>query len=131
MWIDGSVLDRTQAGYFSLVSELIRSLLGQPSYVVHVVASQAGAAALKGRIGDAGASLHVHEPDWRLRIVDRLGWPAAPGATRIGLWLRRRLMAPAGRPPVPKTVELLVWRGRFRWASSRRIAIVQIGRAHV
>ncbi len=40
-------------------------------------------------------------------------------------WLLRVLSRPHGRPPHPDTIEVIVWRGRFRWAGSRRIAIVQ------
>jgi alpha-1,3-rhamnosyl/mannosyltransferase len=51
-----------------------------------------------------------------------LRWTGSP---RVVRWLGRALSRPHGRPPHPNTIEVIVWRGRFRWAESRRVAIVQ------
>jgi glycosyltransferase involved in cell wall biosynthesis len=98
IWIDGSALGRTQAGYFTFITELIRSLKSS-SRVIHVVCSSRGRAALNARLGGDASGLVFHRPTLR-------PWPM-------------------GRPPQPRTIEVLVWRGRFRWAHSQRVAIVQ------
>ena len=53
------------------------------------------------------------------------GRPRHRLAARLIRFLWRRLPAPHGRAPTPGTVEVLFWRGRFRWRDSHRIAIVQ------
>ena len=59
------------------------------------------------------------------RSADARGLTRHRQAARVVRFLWRWLPAPRGRPPAQNTVEVLVWRGRFRWRSSRRIAIVQ------
>ena len=184
VWIDGSMLGMTQTGYFSLVSELIRTLLTRDSCVVHVVTSASGREALRDRFEGDIAQVQFHSLGWRaLRWTDiyrivtgrstqmllLIGWATllAAGAffgsgvvlitgmavafghavfladelvalvqdtlgkapTRLSSRSIRRLWQllarPRGRPPHPDTLEVVVWRGRFRWAESRRIAIVQ------
>ena len=66
-------------------------------------------------------------------LLDELGAQVAEGsgrprqryAARLVRFLWRRLPAPRGRVPDDHTVEILFWRGRFRWRNSHRIAIVQ------
>ena len=101
VWIDGSALGMAQTGYFSLVSELIRALARGQACVVHVVASPAGQDALRRRLGADADGLTFHAPGWR------------------------RFARPRGRPSHPNTIEVIVWRGSFRWKHSRRVAIVQ------
>ncbi|HET9832456.1 MAG TPA: glycosyltransferase [Vicinamibacterales bacterium] len=98
IWLDGSALGVTQAGYFTFLSELIRSLRST-ACVVHITCSSRGRLALCERLGDDSLGLVFHRPTLR-------PWPM-------------------GRPLHPRTIEVLVWRGRFRWAHSHRVAIVQ------
>jgi len=65
-------------------------------------------------IDDISASLAL------ARGRPRHRWPA-----RLVRFLWRRLPAPRGRAPRTNTIEVLFWRGRFRWRDSHRIAIVQ------
>jgi glycosyltransferase involved in cell wall biosynthesis len=137
VWIDGTALGEGQTGYFSLVSELIRAFAKTPDHVVHVVSARAGRAALMTRLGGDAQAIRFHGAGWRVvhwseihrRIcarptsvipAARLSYPAR--ALRF-LW--RRLPRPSTRSHGPGTIEVLVWRGRFRWTDSHRIAIVQ------
>ena len=52
-------------------------------------------------------------------------------SARVTRRLWRWLASPRGRAPHPDTVEVIVWRGRFRWAASRRVAIVQDLTTHI
>jgi glycosyltransferase involved in cell wall biosynthesis len=56
---------------------------------------------------------------------DVSGRPRLRYAARLVRFLWRRLPAPRRRAPARNTVEILFWRGRFRWRDSHRIAIVQ------
>jgi glycosyltransferase involved in cell wall biosynthesis/GT2 family glycosyltransferase len=56
---------------------------------------------------------------------DVWGRPRVPYAARFVRFLWRTLPAPRRKAPCPGTVEILFWRGRFRWRDSHRIAIVQ------
>jgi glycosyltransferase involved in cell wall biosynthesis len=56
---------------------------------------------------------------------DKSGKGSSALSARAIRWSLRVLSSPRGRPPHPNTTEVVVWRGRFRWAGSRRIAIVQ------
>ena len=105
IWIDGSSLGVSQTGHFSLITELIRALLAG-GCVVHVPVTPAGRTALLDRLDGASSSLHCHDARWR----------------RI---LCTALRRPRGMPPHPNTIEVIVWRGRFRWRGSRRVAILQ------
>jgi glycosyltransferase involved in cell wall biosynthesis len=110
VWIDGSALGVSQTGYFNLVSELIRTLVHR-ACIVHVTATAAGRQALEDRLGADASRLRFHPAGWR----------ALRGTSR----LTRLLNRPLGSPPHPATIEVVVWRGRFRWTESRRVAIVQ------
>lgn len=190
VWIDGSMLGMTQTGYFSLVSELIRTLAARDGCVVHVVASKAGRAALHRRLEGDAARVSFHPLGWRVlrwtdvyqlvnttstQILLLMAWTVllATGASfgnraaligggalalghamflvdeltalirehlgmtsnrlsaRVTRLLWRWLASPRGRAPHPDTVEVIVWRGRFRWAASRRVAIVQDLTTHI
>ena len=65
VWIDGSMLGATQTGYFSLVSELIRSLAARDSWVVHVVSPKSGRAVLRDRLGADAQRVQFHASGWR------------------------------------------------------------------
>ena len=54
-----------------------------------------------------------------------LGRPATRATARLVRFIWRRLPRPRGRRPARDTIEVIVWRGSFRWAGSRRIAIIQ------
>jgi glycosyltransferase involved in cell wall biosynthesis len=54
-----------------------------------------------------------------------LGRPRHPFGARVVRYLWRWFAAPRWRAPAANTVEVLFWRGRFKWRNSRRIAIVQ------
>ena len=124
VWIDGSMLGVTQTGYFSLVSELIRTLVTRHSCTVHVETSASGREALKQRLHGDAAGIEFHESGWRAnRWIS--GSTSSRFSARTMRWLWRRLRAPRGHPPQPDTIEVVVWRGYFRWAHSRHIAIVQ------
>jgi len=186
IWIDGSPLGQVQTGYFSLLSELIRSLVRRqsPACQVHVVTEAAGRAALLARLGRDASAIEFHLLGWRslhwsrlhellvcwqgqlflalvsagialfgvamangialgaasvlvaaqvavlfdelsVRFAAELGRPRQRLTARLVRFLWRRLPAPRGQAPAVDTVEVLFWRGRFRWRTSRRIAIVQ------
>jgi len=59
------------------------------------------------------------------RLAAANGRPRLSGTARLVRFLWRRLPAPTWRPGSSDRVELLFWRGRFRWRSSRRVAVVQ------
>jgi glycosyltransferase involved in cell wall biosynthesis len=123
VWIDGSMLGVSQTGYFSLVTELIRTLATRHSCVVHVVTTAAGRRALFSRLDGDAARVHIHSLGWWASWctdIYRTASARSPGIRRLG----RGLMCPRGRPPHSDTFEVIVWRGRFRWARSRHIAIV-------
>jgi glycosyltransferase involved in cell wall biosynthesis/GT2 family glycosyltransferase len=61
----------------------------------------------------------------RVRIADASGRSRQSYTARVVRLLWRRLPGPRRRAPAPNTVEVIVWRGRFRWRDSHRIAIVQ------
>ncbi len=186
VWIDGSALGGAQAGYFNLLSELIRNVVlhQSPACIAHVSTPASGRAALLARLGTDGADVRFHRIGWRavywshihhllvgwhvqlllalasmllvvlgvakanaivlgvagaaiagqtailldeLRaaFVEAAGRPRQRYAARLVRFLWRRLPAPRGRAPADGTVEVLFWRGRFRWRNSHRIAIVQ------
>lgn len=102
VWIDGSPLAAARTGYFNFTVELIRALAGRPACEIdlHVVASREGVGPLRERLGDAAARLKIHST-----------------RPRPTLSPRRRSGA--------KTIELVVWRGRFRYGDSRKVALVQ------
>jgi glycosyltransferase involved in cell wall biosynthesis len=125
VWIDGTVLGMTQVGYFNLVSELIRTLLRRDSCVVHVVSPKGGRAALEDRLGADARRLQFHGLGWRAVRWSRVCQDSSRLWARGVRRLVRLLSRPHGRPPHPNTIEVVVWRGRFRWAHSRRIALVQ------
>lgn len=186
VWLDGSSLGREQAGYFSLLSELIRTLVRQESPVceVHVTAQQSGRAALRARLGPDVSPVRFHALGWRAfhwtqihllicgwpvqlamalmsagllgagisnerpgvisvaaaaillqvailldelgaRAAAALGRPRHQYAARAIRFLWRRLPAPRSGGPAANVVEILFWRGRFRWRHSKRVAIVQ------
>lgn len=96
IWFDGTALSAAENGYFNLAVELIRRLAS--CGVLHVTADARGRAALEQRIGDI-SQIRFH-----------------------GVGRRRR---PHGRAPSNRTIEVLFWRGTFRWRDTHRIAIVQ------
>jgi glycosyltransferase involved in cell wall biosynthesis len=184
VWIDGTVLGREQAGYFNLLTELIRQLAQCASLRLHVITSGPGRAALRLRLGSDASDVEFHRAGWRAVhwshvyqllfgpqaqgllvlvtvclaiatvtthspiaaaaaaiagfaltavLLDELAsvWGQANGRTRPRMCARlvrfawRRLPVPWRRAPAPRTVEVLFWRGRFKWRDAHRIAIVQ------
>jgi len=123
VWVDGSALGISQTGHFSLVSELVRTLLAQ-ACIVHVTSTASGRMALQHRLGAEASPVRFHKSGWRTLRWDQSdrvvkSWPRSVRA------LCRLLAQPRGTPPHPDTIEVIVWRGRFRWRRSRRVAIVQ------
>ena len=125
IWIDGTALAAAETGYFNLVAEMIRALAAGSSNVVHVVATPAGRAALERRLGGPAARLQFHpSPRYALdgsgfRHMSNRRW------VRVVRSVLRVVAAPRGAPPDSDTIEVLVWRGRFRWARSQHVALVQ------
>jgi glycosyltransferase involved in cell wall biosynthesis/GT2 family glycosyltransferase len=183
VWVDGSVLGRDQAGYFSLLSELVRQV-SQRGHFVHVMTTRRGRDALAARLGADASALRFHSIGWRAAHWSHVhavlfGWHAqllvaligslltGLGITRGGLvplgvglvllavpvvtcldelraalgeaagaparrltrrvvrYLWRRFPAPRRRAPRPDDLEILFWRGRFRWCNAHRVAIIQ------
>jgi glycosyltransferase involved in cell wall biosynthesis/GT2 family glycosyltransferase len=58
-------------------------------------------------------------------LRSRLGRPATPQLARLVRFLSSRAATPIRPFHGPETVEVLVWRGRFRYAGSRKIALIQ------
>lgn len=133
VWVDGSPLAEPQTGYFNLVVELIRSLIrwGGDECVVHVVAPAAGRRPLAERLGPEAARLRVHRParsfvPWAALHAFMSRWGAVtPLPARLAGFGGRLAAAPTRLFHGPETVEVVVWRGRFRYAGSRKIALVQ------
>ena len=125
VWIDGTALAASQTGYFNLVVELIRTLAADASIAVHVMATAAGRGALEQRLGGGASALTFHAAPRRALDGSGFGHASQAWWARAGRVVLRRLTAPRGRPPHDDTIEVLVWRGRFRWDRSRRVAIVQ------
>ena len=61
----------------------------------------------------------------RVRVAEASGRGRQSYSACVARFLWRRLPGPRRRAPAPNTVEVIVWRGRFRWRDSHRIAIVQ------
>ena len=59
------------------------------------------------------------------RYAEAVGRPRLRYSARLVRFLWRRFPAPRRRAPCPHTVEVLVWRGRFKWRDAHRIAFVQ------
>jgi glycosyltransferase involved in cell wall biosynthesis/GT2 family glycosyltransferase len=130
VWIDGTCLHNEQTGYFNLLVEMIRRLVVRDDCVLHVTANRPGRAALRSRLPEAAARIHFHPSGWRTLHwleIERM----ISGANRNGRLARlirvawRWLPRPRARASYPDAIEVLFWRGRFRWRDSRRIAIVQ------
>jgi glycosyltransferase involved in cell wall biosynthesis len=130
VWIDGTCLHKEQTGYFNLLVEMIRRFVVRHDCVVHVTSNRRGRAALLSRIPEAETRILFHPSGWRTLHwleIERL----ISGANRDGQLARlirvawRWLPRPRARASVPNAIEVLFWRGRFRWRDSRRVAIVQ------
>jgi glycosyltransferase involved in cell wall biosynthesis len=136
VWIDGTPLAATQAGYFTFLSELIREVARTDKQVVHVTTNEAGRAALCARLGSDASRLQFHAAGWRCMhwtdVYNRLPGCGAgvSDRSRLGVTARlvrclwRRLAAPRWTGPMENIVEVVAWRGRFRWRTSRRVALV-------
>lgn len=131
VWIDGTCLHREQSGYFNLLVELIRRLAGDDSdCVLHVITNRRGWDALRSRVSVDPARMRFHPCGWRAThwstihhaITRSHGDGVMAKLIRVA-W--RWWPAPRGRTPTPNTIEVLFWRGRFRWRDSHRVAIVQ------
>jgi glycosyltransferase involved in cell wall biosynthesis len=130
VWIDGTCLNRERTGYFNLLVELIRSLIDRGDCVLHVTTNKDGQRALLSRVSADASRLQFHPAGWRSshwseihnRLTGSTGAGAIARAIRIAWrWWPR----PTRRTPTPNTIEVLFWRGRFRFRDARRIAIVQ------
>src|SRR5205823_5968391 len=61
----------------------------------------------------------------RSRYIEACGRSRQRLTKRVARFFWRRFPAPRWKAATPNVVELLFWRGRFRWRNSLRIAIVQ------
>lgn len=130
VWIDGTCLGREQTGYFNLLVELIRQLAQRSDCVLHVTTNRGGRVALLSRITFDPARVHFHPCGWRAfhwsEIHNRITGTTSDGAIARAIRIAWRwLPQPRHRTPTPNTIEVLFWRGRFRFRDARRIAIVQ------
>jgi glycosyltransferase involved in cell wall biosynthesis len=130
VWIDGTCLHREQTGYFNLLVELIRQLAGRQDCVLHVTTNSTGRAALLSRINVNPTRIQFHASGWRTwhwsEIHNRLTWSRGDGPiARLIRVAWRWWPRPHRRTPTPNTIEVLFWRGRFRFRDARRVAIIQ------
>jgi glycosyltransferase involved in cell wall biosynthesis len=93
--------------------------------LVAIGTSQANRSALAVGIAIALAQFAFLLDELVALIKEVLGHPANRASARCIQRLWRLLTRPRGRAPHANTLEVIVWRGRFRWARSRRVAIVQ------
>lgn len=71
------------------------------------------------------AAVGLASDELRSQLAEARGCGRERFFARVMRFLWRRLPRPRGRAPTPNTTEILFWRGSFRWADSRRVAIVQ------
>jgi glycosyltransferase involved in cell wall biosynthesis len=71
------------------------------------------------------AQLVLLGDEFAARWASAFGRPRLSWRSRLVRFLWRRAPQPVGRAPEADTTEVIVWRDRFRWSDSRRIAIVQ------
>jgi len=76
------------------------------------------------------AGLFVAQAAWLIdelasSVAERVERPRLQWSARLIRFLWRRFPAPRFRAPTPNTVEILFWRGRFKWRDSHRIAVIQ------
>jgi glycosyltransferase involved in cell wall biosynthesis/GT2 family glycosyltransferase len=130
IWIDGTCLHREQSGYFNLLVELIRRLSELDATMLHVTTNRRGAAALAERIHVDPTAIAFHRCGWRAlhwpeihyRLTGGLGGEAIARLIRYAWrWFPR----PRARSFTPNNIEVLFWRGRYRFRDSHRVAIVQ------
>jgi glycosyltransferase involved in cell wall biosynthesis len=130
VWLDGTCLCQPQSGYFNLLCELIRHLSGIDSVGVHVITNRDGRRALTARIGALADGIRFHSCGWRAwhwSEIHRTVTASLGGglSARVVRFLWRWHPVPGGLMPTPNTIEVLFWRGRFRWRESHRVAIIQ------
>lgn len=118
---DGSRLRFHRTGWRALHwSDVHGMLFGwQTQLLVALVAVSTGTPALLA--GQAA----ILADELATQYAEAFGRPRTRFSARLIRFLWRRLPAPHGIAPARNTVEVLFWRGRFRWRNSRRIAIVQ------
>ncbi len=184
--VDGTPLDGDRTGYFTFVTELVRSLLvgGPGAPVVHVSATAAGRAALREVLGPSFARLsprRIRAEAWHWSVFyDAAARPEFQALVALGaaglllagllgplprlalaggglvllqslfladrlrsefvrlrgdsdrpplfqkavLRVHNRIWAPRRRSGQKSVVEIVTWRGRFRFRDSRRLAYV-------
>ena len=88
-----------------------------------IATAQSGAVAVAAVVIAGQLAILLDELGARLSAA--LGRPRHQYAARAVRFLWRRLPSPRFGGPAANVVEILFWRGRFRWRSSQRIAIVQ------
>lgn len=71
------------------------------------------------------ASAALLADEFMYRFAEAIGRGRERFFARVLRFAWRRWPRPHGRTQTPNTTEILFWRGRFRWADSRRVAIVQ------
>jgi glycosyltransferase involved in cell wall biosynthesis/GT2 family glycosyltransferase len=143
VWVDGTSLGRARTGYFNFLAELIRQLARRrdDGIVVHVTTQASGRAALVQRLAQDLEGVRFHGCGWRAahwsqihhalfggqphsRLAESFGHSRLRYSARLVRFLWRRFPAPRWHTE-ESAVEIVVWRGRFRWRNSHRIAVVQ------
>ena len=101
VWIDGTPLSAMQAGAFNFIAETIRSFVEERrSWRIHVTTDARGWDVLRGRLGAAAGRIRFHSPGRRSR--------PRRGFFRNG----------------ESIIEIIAWRGRYRFVRSHKIAVI-------
>jgi len=115
-------------------TDIYHLVAGAPAQLLTLVAwtSTIAAGALMGIRAAiaAGILAAIGQAAWLLDDLiasarERLGQTPRRLSARVIRKLCLVLARPRGAPPFTNTVEVIVWRERFRWSGSRRIAVVQ------
>lgn len=122
VWMDGTSLNSMQAGYFNFVCETIRSLAqDKRGFIVHVTVFPGGKAIVCERLGADASKLQFHHAG---RELGRKQNRNSNWVVRFARYISK-LLPGLRRPPAQETTaEIVIWRGRFRFANSRKIAVI-------
>jgi glycosyltransferase involved in cell wall biosynthesis len=132
---DGSRIQFHRIGWRAVHwSDIHRLLFGWHAQVLLAVASiglmaigTVKASSIAGGVAVAiiAGQIAVCLDELRAGLAEASGRARPRYTARLVRFLWRRLPAPRRRAPPHDTVEILFWRGRFKWRNSHRIAIVQ------
>lgn len=108
---------------FGWPAQLLLALAGAASIALGL--TRANSIILAAATGLIVVQAAVLMDDLAARFRQASGHPRLRYTERLVRFLWRRFPAPRRRAPTRDTVEVLFWRGRFKWRDSRRIAVVQ------